>query len=132
MSLDGWSNIHNAPLVCCSVVTQSEQSVLVKTVDTSGNLHTVVYLKEIGVKSIKNVERSFGVHVRNFVTDNASNVSKMRKELENTDDVNIIQYGCSARLLNLLAKNIKIPGVKDKLLKVSNTFEINIVQLHGT
>lgn len=53
MSLDGWSNIHNEPIVCCSVVNENGESFLVKTIDTSGNAHTSEYLKEVAVEAIK-------------------------------------------------------------------------------
>ncbi|KAB0803242.1 hypothetical protein PPYR_00212 [Photinus pyralis] len=109
MVLDGWSNIHNEPIVCCSVVTQNGESVLVETVDTSGNAHTADYLKEVATESIKKAEERFGVKVRSFVTDNTGNVKKMRSEMAKDND-EILQYGCSAHLLNLLAHDIQCTG----------------------
>jgi hypothetical protein len=60
------------------------------------------------------------VKVGSFVTDNAANVEKMRKEL--THDVHVIQYGCSAHLLNLLAQDINVPVVTANILKVIKYF----------
>lgn len=39
MDLDGWSNVHNEPVVCVSVINENSESFLVKTVDTSGQKH---------------------------------------------------------------------------------------------
>ncbi|KAI6651859.1 Transposase [Oopsacas minuta] len=41
MMLDGWSNIHNEPVVCVSVTTSDGDSYLTETVDTSG-MHTLL------------------------------------------------------------------------------------------
>lgn len=56
------------------------------------------------------------------MTDNTGNVSKMRKLVEAANDVDIIRYGCSAHILNLLAEDIQIPAVKDNVLKVIKYF----------
>ena len=47
LDLDGWSNIHNQPVICASVLTENKESYLVKTVDTSGNSHTTEYLTKL-------------------------------------------------------------------------------------
>lgn len=64
MSLDGWSNVHNEPIVCCSIMTQHGESILVHTVDTSRNSHTALYLKEVAVDAVKATEKNFGVKVK--------------------------------------------------------------------
>lgn len=110
MSLDGWSNIHNEPIVCCSIMTQSGDSYLVSTLDTSGHPHTAEYLKEVATDAIQKTEETFGVKIKSFVTDNTGNVLKMRKELIKDVNVDIIHYGCSAHILNLLAEDLNIPG----------------------
>ncbi|CAG9814586.1 unnamed protein product [Phaedon cochleariae] len=120
MSLDGWSNIHNEPIVCCSIMTQSGDSYLVSTLDTSGHPHTAEYLKEVATDAIQKTEETFGVKVRSFITDNTGNVLKMRKEL--IKDVDIIHYGCSAHILNLLAEDLDIPGVTEHILKAIKYF----------
>ena len=43
--LDGWSNIHNEPIICITVTTSSGHIYLVDTVDTSGQPHTARALK---------------------------------------------------------------------------------------
>lgn len=122
MALDGWSNIHNEPIVCCSMTTGEGDCVLVDTVDTSGNSHSAEYLTTVAMQSIKKTEEDFGVKVRSFVTDNTGNVTKMRRELEMQEDTDIIQYGCSAHLLNLLAGDVEIKGVTKHIMKVVKYF----------
>ncbi|GLV33505.1 hypothetical protein CBL_20237, partial [Carabus blaptoides fortunei] len=54
--------------------------------------------------------------MKSFVTDNASNMVKMRGKLAECDDMSmpdIIAYASSALILNLLAKDIDVPGLKD-------------------
>lgn len=121
MSLDGWSNVHNDPIVCCSITTSAGQSILVDTIDTSGHPHTADYLVEVAKQAIVKADEVFNVKVASFVTDNAFNVTKMRHDLckENED---VIQYGCSAHMLNLLAKDLEIKGVPTDVTKVVKYF----------
>lgn len=122
MALDGWSNIHNEPVVCVSVTTPSGDTYLTETVDTSGNKHTADYLQEIAIQSIQSAENQFGCKVGSFVTDNASNMAKMRRNLDQEDNMDVISYGCSAHYMNLLAKDVEIPGVKDHVVQVMKYF----------
>ncbi|CAH2090930.1 unnamed protein product [Euphydryas editha] len=122
MSLDGWSNIHNEPIVCCSITTGEGDSVLVHTVDTSGNSHSAEYLTTVAKQSIKKTEEYFRVKVRSFVTDNTGNVTKMRRELEMQEDIDIIQYGCSAHFLNLLAEDVEVKEVTKHVINVVKYF----------
>lgn len=90
-SLYDWSNVHNEPIVCCSITTDDGDSILVHTVDTSGNSHSVKYLTTVAKQSIKNTEKDFGVKVRSFATDNTGNVTKMQRELKMQEEIGIIQ-----------------------------------------
>lgn len=56
------------------------------------------------------------------MTDSAANERLMRSHLEKTEDVDIIQYGCSAHILNLLAKDLEIPAVTASIVKVVKYF----------
>lgn len=122
MCLDGWSNVHNEPIVACSIVTQNGECFLVDTVDTSGNSHTADYLKEVAIDAIHKTEANFGVKVRSFVTDNTGNVKKMRRVLSNEGDLDLVQYGCSAHMLDLLAEDVQVKGVKEHIMKVIKYF----------
>ena len=112
MSLDGWSNVHSDPVICATVTTQNSEIFLADTIDTSGHSHTADYLVSVAVNAIETCEKQFGCSVRSCVTDNAANVAKMREELEKREDIDVITYGCSAHLMNLLAKDLEIPNIK--------------------
>jgi len=59
------------------------------------------------------------------VTDNAANMHKMREQLARSDELgmpDIITYGCSAHILNLLAHDIEIPGIKSNIKKIIKYF----------
>lgn len=80
---------------------------------------------EVAVDSIKKCEKQFGCHVRSFVTDNAANVAKMRASLKEKPNVDVTTYGCSAHLLNLLAKDLEIPNIKEQVVQVVKYFRNN-------
>jgi hypothetical protein len=62
MSLDGWSNVHNEPVVCATVTTADSDIYLADTIDTSGKAHTAEYVVEVAVKMLfGNVSRHLAV-----------------------------------------------------------------------
>lgn len=121
MCLDGWSNIHNEPVVCVSVTTSDGDSYLTETVDTSGHSHTAEYMKQVASSAIKHCEEQFKCNIGSIVTDNAANMRKMREELKK-DHKDIIAHGCSAHLMNLLAHDIEIKGVKEHVTQIVKYF----------
>lgn len=126
MSQDGWSNIRNESIVCTSVTDIIDKHVyLIDTVDTMESSHTADYLLSILCQSIKRCEQ-FGCKVGSVVTDNAANMVKMRSELakvENLGMPDIITYGCSAHILNLLAHDMDIPKITEHTKKVIKYFK---------
>ena len=83
ISLDACSNVHNEPIVCSSVVLPTSESFPVDSVDTSGHPHDNEYLTELAIQATNKCQDKFGAHVKSLVTDNASNVAKMTRNLEN-------------------------------------------------
>ena len=122
LSLDGWSNVHNEPVVCVSVTTDKGDSFLTDTIDTSGYAHTSDYLTLLAENSIKTCEDKFKCRVGSVVTDNAANMAKMRRHLEENISRDILTYGCSAHLLNLLAQDVEIPEVKEQVVRIVKYF----------
>ena len=53
MSIDGWSTVHNEPVVCATVTTMNSDIYLADTIDTSSHSHTSDYLVDIAVNSVK-------------------------------------------------------------------------------
>lgn len=125
LGLDGWSNVHNEPIVCATATTDSGQVYLVDTIDTSGEPHTAEYLAKVATASMQKAESNFGCQVGSVVTDNAANVAAMRKKLEEKEDTDIVTYGCSAHMLNLLAHDLEVPNVKEQVVHVIKYFRNN-------
>ena len=86
LDLDGWSNIHNEPTICASVITEYSQSFLVETIDTSGNKYHTNYLTQLCKQIISRTTEKFGLKLGSYVTDNAANMNEMRTELSKSDD----------------------------------------------
>ena len=123
LALDGWSNVHNEPIVCCTVTTDTGEVYLADTVDTSGKPHTAEYLTEVAKAAIEKAETQFTCTVGSLVTDNAANVNAMRNKI--TQSSNVVTYGCSAHILNLLAQDLEVPNVKEQVKHVVKYFRNN-------
>ncbi|XP_029655938.1 uncharacterized protein LOC115229781 [Octopus sinensis] len=121
MMLDGWSNIHNEPVICVSVVTSDGENYLIDTVDTSGYSHTAEYLQSVALASAQLAEQRFGCKIGSLVTDNAANMTKMRRIMME-DGNEIITYGCSAHYLNLLVKDVEVADVKGTIVTINKYF----------
>ena len=122
MSLDEWSNVHNEPIVCVSVISETGQSFMTGTVDTSGYSHTSEYLQDVASKAVRTTKEQFACKVGGFVTDNAANMLKMRNNLADDSESNIVSYGCSAHYLNLLVKDVKVSEVKEHIVQIIKFF----------
>lgn len=125
MGLDGWSNIHNEPIICVTLTTKEGDTFLTDTFDTSGTAHTADNLYELAKKSIEKSEKDFKCIIGSIVTDNAANVSKMRDIIELDKALNKITYGCAAHILNLLAIDINYPTVTEQVLQIIKHFRNN-------
>ncbi|XP_066983751.1 uncharacterized protein [Macrobrachium rosenbergii] len=125
LSLDGWSNIHNEPIICATVTTSNGHIYLVDTTDTSGQPHTAEYLAELSESVIQKCKEELGCHVGSVVTDNAANVNKMRKLLEHGNELKLVTYGCTAQILNLLARDLEIGNIKEHVVYIVKYFRNN-------
>lgn len=123
MSIDGWSNVHNEPIICATITTEQSEVILFDSIDTTGKPHTGEYLAELAEDLIERLKSQYNCNVASFVTDNAANMAKMRKELKNSDT--IITYGCSAHLLNLLSKDLEISSIKEHVVQIIKYFRNN-------
>ena len=109
------------------LTTSTGQIYLVDTIDTSGKPHTADYLLQVVQNLIKKAEQDFGCRIGSFVTDNAANVTKMRKLLEESSEPKhtILTYGCDAQLLDLQAHDLEIDNVKQHMVHVVKYFRNN-------
>ena len=95
MDIVEWSNIHNEPIVCDSITDHNGFSIISETIDTSGNHHNTDYLEKISNEAIILAQEKYSVKIGSFVTDNAENMVKMRKNCKHNDTF-LISYRCSA------------------------------------
>ena len=58
LSLDGWSNVHNEPVVCVSVTTNKVETLITETIDTSGRSNNSKYLVELAASAISSCEEN--------------------------------------------------------------------------
>ncbi len=78
MCLEGWSNVHNKPILAVCVTTTEGKTYPMKTIDTAE------YLQELAKGAIVECHKC---RVRSFVMDNAANVIKMQLLLEAEDEL---------------------------------------------
>ena len=79
-------------------------------INISSYPHDFNYHCKIATYALNTAEKHYYCYVGCFITDNAANVTKMQDKIKNIDrsNMNIIAYGCSAHIFNLLAKDMKI------------------------
>lgn len=105
---DGWSNIHNQP-VLANCLFDGKHVYFLSAFNTGSNEKTATYCKEVAKMAIKEASEKFGCKVTSFVSDNEAKMKKMRSELEaelKTDGNFFLAYGCAAHYLNLLGGDI--------------------------
>lgn len=122
MSIDGWSNVHNEPVVCATITTEDGHAFLYETIDTTGNPHTSEYLTKIVCDLISSCFLKYNCTVTSFVTDNAANMALMRKTVEEKSKAKVITYGCSAHFLNLLCKDLQVKNIKEHVVQIVKYF----------
>ena len=97
LSLDGWSNVHNQPIVCVAATTSQGETYLVDSVDTKDNSHTAEYLQTLAESAVENSESTFKFKVVGFVTDNTGNVTKLRRNLQNSPVCSVLYLPSEVR-----------------------------------
>ena len=104
MQQDGWSTIHNDPVIATSV-TCAGRAFFIDAKETKTANKTADKCLEMLKESKKFAEEVFGCSVRTVVTDNAKNMERMRTELTKEDSI-VLSYGCLAHWLNLLGQDL--------------------------
>lgn len=124
LTIDGWSNVHNEPILCACVITSKGNVYFVETIDTSGQSHNATCLTQLLTETVIKIQDKFKCFVGSIVTDYAANMALMRNNIS-MQEPEIITYGCSAHYLNLLAHDVKIPAVTQHAIKICKYFRNN-------
>ncbi|XP_076038547.1 uncharacterized protein LOC143023811 [Oratosquilla oratoria] len=80
---------------------------------------------ELSKSAIQKCKEELDCHVGSVVTDNAANVNKMRKLLEQENELKLVTYGCTAHILNLLAHDLEIDNIKEHVVNIVKYFRDN-------
>ena len=115
---DGWSNIHNEPVIASSLQVDGKSYFLdsyYAGAMTKSGQNCASALQ----KTIKKASDEYNCIVRSVVTDNARNMEKMR-EIIKSDDPSLTVYGCSAHWLNLLGQDITPPTIMKHMKYIVN------------
>lgn len=117
---DGWSDIHNNPVIA-TCVHDGSNSYFVHAENTGTSKKTSAFCAELALKVKTEVEEKYQCHVKAIVTDNEKKMEVMRKSLKEADPT-LVTYGCSSHLLNLLGQEITHPGIINQIVEVAKYF----------
>ena len=117
---DGWSNVHNEPVVAHNICSKGK-TVFLNSVTTEAMEKTAENCAQIAEDAMDLAKKEYGVTVAGVCTDNASTMNKMRDILKNKHD-GLETWGCSAHLLNLLGQSITPDKVIGHVVKVQKHF----------
>ena len=74
-------------------------------------------------EAIRSTEEQLACKAGSLGTDNTANMLKMRNNLADDRERDIVSYGCSANYINLLAKDV-VSGMKYNIVQVIKYFRI--------
>ena len=117
---DGWSDIHNSPIIAHCVHT-GERSYFLNSVDTGSNKKTATYCTSLAIEATKEATDKFGCKVVAVVTDNEPKMQSMRSKLKLFDS-SLSVYGCASHLLNLLGKDITPSRIISHITEINKYF----------
>ena len=117
---DGWSDIHNNPVIATSIHTGSKTYFL-NAVDTGPNKKTASYCASLFQEAISEAETKFRCRTVGIITDNERIMEAMRNKLYEMDN-SLITYGCSSHLLNLLGQDVTPQKIINTVIDVSKYF----------
>ena len=91
--------------------------------DSLSSVVSVTNKQEKDKIAVENSESTFKFKVVGFVTDNTGNVTKLRRNLQNSPVCSdISMYGCGAHILNLLGKDLQNKSVIDNVVTINKYF----------
>ena len=117
---DGWSDIHNQPVIASCVHTGSK-SFFLSADDTGSHKKTATYCASLAEKAVEDAKSHFKCNVRAVVTDNEKKMEVMRQQLKDLNE-ELVVYGCSSHLLNLLGEDVTPSQVTKHIIEVNKYF----------
>lgn len=117
---DGWSNIHNDPVIATCLHSEG-RSFFLDSIEAKTNTKNAEYHKGILKDAILKAKEKFNCDVKAVVTDNAR-VMEKAKDLLCEEDNTLVVYGCSAHYLNLLGQDVTPSQVLQHIVKVQKFF----------
>lgn len=117
---DGWSNIHNEPVIANCIHTGTE-CMFYDSVNAGSEKKTANFCADVAKKAITEIERKYDCQVTSLVTDNENKMELMRT-LIHEEMPSVSTYGCSAHYLNLLGQKITPDSVMKHVVSVQKYF----------
>ena len=121
LKCDGWSNICKEPII--NFVVSQPKPIFWKSLHTDLHSHTVEYIATEILTVIEKLESECGKMVFGVVIDNASNMKKAWRLIEEKHPA-VICYECTARGLNLIfCDMIKLETCKNILKRAKGVIK---------
>jgi len=116
---DGWSDVHNTPIIA-NVLSTGESSYFLSTIDSGCNVKSADYCLKVAKEAIEEAATKFNCKVRSFVSNNEKKMVLIRKKLsELYNDEKFISYGCASHYLNLVGEEIfKVKNIRDLITNI--------------
>ena len=117
---DGWSNIHNEPVVAHTICTPGN-SFFLNAVATEAMEKSAANCAVLAEDAMALAKQEYDVEVTGICTDNAAAMNRMRDILKESQP-NLETWGCSSHLLNLLGQDVTPDNVIGHVVKVQKHF----------
>ncbi|KAI6647466.1 hypothetical protein LOD99_12462 [Oopsacas minuta] len=117
---DGWSDIHNSPVIAHCVHSR-ERFYFLNSVDTGSYKKTATYCTSLAIEASKEATDKFGCKVVAVVADNEQKTQSMRSKLKLLDS-SLSVYDCASHLLNLLGKDITPSQIISHIIEINKYF----------
>lgn len=112
---DGWSNIHNAPILSHSVICNGE-AYLIDSIECKGDKKTALYCATKFEEAMLELQEQ-GFKVVAGSTDNCNTMVAMRRLLQ-AKYPELLLYGCTPHMLNKLCEEVSPKEVINKINEV--------------
>ncbi|RXG53002.1 hypothetical protein Avbf_15666 [Armadillidium vulgare] len=130
MIQDGWSNVHNHPIIatCLHLPTSGDggkKSIFAGSIDTGAEKKTANYISDLAIKQIGQFEDKYKCKVVAYISDNENKMKLTRQLLETHykevdargNNLGLLAYGCATNYLNLVEKEVTPRTVLSHLLQ---------------